>query len=318
MNFGSVASGKIHRGFIAEVGTFGYNLPHGEETQVIDLWVMTQAYSLVQTKGSAPTARLGGSNISIGTGQNLLWTVHGYRHLGKFLRIHGKTYETVSYIGGFGYGLTYQGTNPQWRYQFFGENGDKLTSLDTNSTLYRIRVQQGKVGYVNVTFEGDPQAGSGGPIGGGGPGQTPPGKFAVFLDLGANFPQGTYSTLFNNGFSLNAGLEYMATSHFSAEGIFGYHYFSAKAGGSGNVYQFSADAKAYLLTGNLRPFINFGIGGYAFSPGSTHFGGNVGGGVLYTWSSRWGVQGSYNFHAVSTPANSTQFSTLQGGFRYVF
>ena len=80
-----------------------------------------------------------------------------------------------------------------------------------------------------------------------------------------------------------------------------------------------SDGKFYILTGNLRPFINFGIGGYyASSHGSWHFGGNVGGGVLYTWSSRWGVQGSYNFHAVSTSANSTQFSTLQGGLRYVF
>ena len=64
---------------------------------------------------------------------------------------------------------------------------------------------------------------------------TPAGKFAVFLDLGANFPQGTFSTSYNNGFSLNAGFEYMTTSHFSVEGIFGYHYVSAKAVGSANV-----------------------------------------------------------------------------------
>jgi len=108
------------------------------------------------------------------------------------------------------------------------------------------------------------------------------------------------------------------TSHLSAEGIFGYHYFSAKAGGSGSVYQFSSDAKAYLATGKLRPFISFGIGGYVFSPGSTHFGGNAGGGVLYNLSSHWGVEGSYDFHAVDTPARATKFSTLQGGVRYVF
>jgi hypothetical protein len=144
------------------------------------------------------------------------------------------------------------------------------------------------------------------------------GKFAVFLDLGANFPQGMFSTAFKNGFSLNAGLEYMATSHFSVEGIFGYHYAPAKVAGSINIYQFSVDGKGYLLTGNIRPFINAGIGGYAFSPGSTKFGGNVGGGVLFTLSSRWGLQGSYNFHVVSTPISATRFSTLQGGVRYVF
>ncbi|MGA9566891.1 MAG: outer membrane beta-barrel protein [Candidatus Korobacteraceae bacterium] len=157
-----------------------------------------------------------------------------------------------------------------------------------------------------------------------GRGTTPPppppsaGRLAAFLDLGANFPQGTFSGAFKNGFSLNAGLEYMATSRFSVEGIFGYHYAPAKVAGSLNIYQFSVDGKAYLLTGNIRPFINAGIGGYAFSPGSTYFGGNVGGGVLFTITPHWGVQGSYNFHAVSTPVSTTQFSTLQGGIRYVF
>jgi hypothetical protein len=156
-----------------------------------------------------------------------------------------------------------------------------------------------------------------------GRGPTPPpppsaGRLAVFLDLGANFPQGMFSSAFKNGFSLNAGLEYTATSRFSVEGIFGYHYAPAKVAGSLNIYQFSVDGKAYLLTGNIRPFINAGIGGYAFSPGSTYFGGNIGGGVLFTITPHWGVQGSYNFHIVNTPVSTTQFSTLQGGIRYVF
>ncbi len=145
------------------------------------------------------------------------------------------------------------------------------------------------------------------------------GKFAAFLDLGANFPQGNFGNVSNDGFSLNAGLEYIVTSHFSAEGIFGYHYSPLKLGGNENIYQFSVNGKAYLITaGNIHPFINGGIGGYAFSPGSAHFGGNVGAGVLFTLTPRWGIRGSYNFHAVSTPGSTTQFSTLQGGLRYVF
>jgi hypothetical protein len=164
MNFpGSVCTGCMFRGYIGEIGTLGYDLPAGREDQIFDLNVRTQAYSTValdQAKGL--NAR---PNISIGTGQNLLWTVHGYRHLGKYLKIRDKTYETVSYIGGFGYGLTYEGKNPQWRYQFFGENGDQLEPLDKNNTLYRMHVKHGKVGYVNVAVEGDAAAGTGGPIG---------------------------------------------------------------------------------------------------------------------------------------------------------
>jgi len=145
------------------------------------------------------------------------------------------------------------------------------------------------------------------------------GRVAVFLDAGIGIPHGTFGNAFNTGFSLNAGLEYIATNHFSAEGIFGYHHFPAKFGSALNLYQFSVNAKTYLTTsGSVRPFINGGIGGYKFSPGPTNFGGNFGGGVLYNITAHWGLQGSYNFHAVNTPVAATKFSTLQGGIRFVF
>jgi len=155
------------------------------------------------------------------------------------------------------------------------------------------------------------------------PPQPPRGttKIAVFLDAGAGIPQGTFGNAFNTGFSLNAGLEYIITKHFSAEGIFEYHRFTAKVGsGALNLHQFSANGKAYLTSGGpFRPFINAGIGGYDFTPGGgTHFGGNVGAGVLREFGPHWGLQGSYNFHAVNTPGAATKFSTVQGGIRFVF
>jgi len=77
-----------------------------------------------------------------------------------------------------------------------------------------------------------------------------------------------------------------------------------------------------LTTGTFQPFVNGGVGGYRFSIGSgsssTYFGGNVGGGVLYNVTSRFGLQGSYNFHVVNTPVEATKFSTAQGGIRVVF
>jgi len=143
-------------------------------------------------------------------------------------------------------------------------------------------------------------------------------KLALFLDAGANIPEGTFGNGFNKGFSLNAGLEYIAHPHFSLEGIFGYHHFPAKIGTSLNVYQFSVNGKTYLMSGTIRPFVNGGIGGYAFSPGSTCFGGNVGGGILYNLTPRFGLQGSYNFHMANTTGTATKWSTVQGGLRVVF
>ena len=150
-------------------------------------------------------------------------------------------------------------------------------------------------------------------------------KIAAFLDAGAGIPHATFGNAFNTGFSLNAGLEYIAASHLSVEGIFGYHHFPAKTVVGAvlsdlNLYQFSANGKVYLTNSwPFRPFINAGIGGYDFAPGGgTHFGGNVGAGVLREFNSHWGVQSSYNFHAVNTPGAATKFSTIQGGIRFVF
>jgi hypothetical protein len=145
----------------------------------------------------------------------------------------------------------------------------------------------------------------------------PSGRLAAFFDIGPNFPHGSFDSAFNTGVSLNAGLEYIAHPHFSLEGIFGYHHFPGSLAGDLNVYQFSVNGKSYLTNGNIRPFVNGGVGGYKFSPGSTYFGGNVGGGVLYTLTSRFGLQLSYNFHVVNT-GPATKFSDVQFGVRWVF
>jgi hypothetical protein len=169
-------------------------------------------------------------------------------------------------------------------------------------------------------------------------------RVAAFLDFGAAVPHPGFANVANTGFSLNAGLEYVWTSNVSTEGIFGYHHFSVvgpvivNVGGNCgpqfgipcpvtpgpriglNVYQFSANAKVYLRPPpkKLRPFVNGGPGSYKFSPGSWSVGGNVGAGTLYEVTPRFGVQGSYNFHAVNTSGGATTFSTLQGGIRVVF
>jgi hypothetical protein len=152
------------------------------------------------------------------------------------------------------------------------------------------------------------------------PPPPPNSKFAVFLDAGAGIPHGTFSTFFKTGFSFNAGLEYMFTPHVSAEGIFGYHRFPSRFGGHLNLYQLSGNGKVYFVPpGNpVRPFINGGIGAYFAGSGTSHFGGNVGTGILFELTPRFGLQASYNLHNINTPGSVTRFSTIQGGVRFVF
>ena len=148
-------------------------------------------------------------------------------------------------------------------------------------------------------------------------------KFAVYGDVGVAVPHGDSSTFLDAGVSLNAGLEYMITKQFSAEGTFGYHRFSNRFstffGDASHVYQLSGNGKFYFVdeSSKVRPFINGGVGAYVTDSATVHFGGNVGGGVLYEITPKWGIQGSYNFHSFSS-GSGVHFSAIQGGVRFRF
>lgn len=148
-------------------------------------------------------------------------------------------------------------------------------------------------------------------------------KFAVYGDAGVAIPHGDVSNFLDPGISVNAGLEYMFTKQFSAEGTFGYHRFSNRFstffGDASHVYQLSGNGKFYFVdeSSKVRPFINGGVGAYVTDSATVHFGGNVGGGVLYEVTPKFGIQGSYNFHTFSAGSN-VKYSTVQGGVRYRF
>jgi hypothetical protein len=85
-------------------------------------------------------------------------------------------------------------------------------------------------------------------------------------------PHGTFGRAFNTGFSLDAGLEYIATSHFSWKGFSAITIFLGAFTGNLNLYQFSVNGETYLTSGMLRPFVNGGIGAYKSTSGPTRFG----------------------------------------------
>lgn len=147
-------------------------------------------------------------------------------------------------------------------------------------------------------------------------------NFAVFGNVGVTVPHGDFSTFADPGFSFNGGLEYMITSQFSAEGILGFHQFKefpSFFGDHTNLYQVSGNAKFYVVdeSSKVRPFVNGGVGVYVTDAATTHFGGNVGGGVLYEATPHFGIQGSYNLHIVRA-GFTVYYSTAQGGVRFRF
>jgi hypothetical protein len=144
-------------------------------------------------------------------------------------------------------------------------------------------------------------------------------RFAVFFDIGVAIPHGTFSNAFNAGFSFNGGLEYIITPHISAEGILGVHHFPGKIAGDTTAIQFGGGGKVFLNPGHPNlVFVRAGIAGYHFTSATTNVGGYFGAGLLHQFNVHLGLEGVYTFHAVNTPGAATQFSTLQGGFRYAF
>jgi len=162
MNFPSVPSGKMYRGPLAQIATRGYELmPDNQQTFILQARTadIARAYRPGLTRATTTNPE-----------QTLLWALHAYRQLNQTITIKGKTYPILQSAGAFGYQLTYEAANPQWRYQFFAENGQKLETLDANT--FKMAIPQDKVGFVNATFEGDPAAGTGGPVNPGGGGGT--------------------------------------------------------------------------------------------------------------------------------------------------
>jgi hypothetical protein len=292
----------------AEISAKGYGPPPAGRSQQ-EFVLRVSRHQEVLKPGEPAMSKQPGQMASVSTKGNrdrvvsrLTWAVTGCRLTGQHITINGTTYELCDDVGAFGAVVEHFGSTPVEKW-LTGLEGPGLTRDPDDKDTYRLGVPQEGVVDVSVKFQPDEPAGTN--------------KLALFLDAGAAIPHGSFGSAFNKGFSFNAGLEYTAHPHFSVEGIFGYHHFPGTITSALNLYQFSANGKAYLTNGPLRPFVNGGVGAYKFGSGSTYFGGNVGGGVLYSITSRVGLQGSYNFHAIKTPV-TTEFSTVEGGIRVVF
>lgn len=308
MYFGSASKFKAE----AEISAKGYPLPAGQTDQIFDLHVSSRTAKLGQacakpteTGGQTTTPNLAGtakeaSREPVRCSQ-IVSVVHGCRRTGVFMTANGKKVTLCDGVGAFGFVVQHDGDTTGWTSELTGPGLQK-----TGPGSYQIHVPQDGTATVTANFE--PEY----------PGED---RFAVFADIGAAIPNGTFGNAFNKGFSFNAGLEYIVNPHFSAEGIFGVHHFGGTLTGDLNVFQFTGGAKVYSspFGGNNRAFFRAGLGGYHFTVGpSTNFGGYVGGGLLHELNAHWGIEGVYTFHTVNTPGTATKFSTVQGGIRYLF
>jgi uncharacterized protein YegL len=173
-------------------------------------------------------------------------------------------------------------------------------------------VPAGQEPHVNASVDGNTVA----PAGGGG---SSSGKYRWFLDIGPNFPHGSFSNGVDGKFSVNTGFEKLLSGNNSVELIAGYHLFDVAFLSNPHIWQLSFGGKHYFGSTPLHPFVNAAAGAYRFDPGATtKAGANAGFGVLYDLSSVWGIEGVYNYHWINTSVSKSKFSTLQIGIRRSF
>ena len=226
------------------------------------------------------------------------YRVHAYRDTGIRFMENGVEIAKFRPQGPFGYYVSHEGDLEGWRHTLEGENLE-LISPD----FYRIPVPDGGVAVVKTTIEAIELS-----------------RFAIFIHGGINGPQGDFDTVFDPGLSFNVGLEYALNTQFSGVLTAGYHQFESTSSllDDVNVFQLSANARYYPVQGTLRPFANGGVGIYAFDPGDTSFGFNVGAGIQYRLTSSFSLEGAFNYHRPDEDNTSGAFTTIQGGIHIRF
>lgn len=171
---------------------------------------------------------------------------------------------------------------------------------------------------------GDPDAPSARPSGfEAGPGALAPGAgyhapFAVSLRPGVALP---HTSGFSSGPTGTLGLEFAVAPNVVLESVLGYQTLDStidlESTTDLDIAQLALNVRYFLSgAGRLTPFLTGGAGAYDLDPGGTSFGMNAGAGLDYALSSRWFLEGTYNYHWID--GSAPEFSTVQLGLRYRF
>jgi hypothetical protein len=233
-----------------------------------------------------------------------IWNVNGYRDTGAVLTVGEKKFRVCEPVGSFGYVANHAGDVSKWESSLSGGGIRKDPESDNT---YTLEVPKDGSVTINTRLEATET---------GVPGESP---VAISVRLGSDFPHGSFDDIIDPGLSLNVGLEYLLSRNFSIEAVFGLHRFTEGELGDSDldIYQFSINGRNFFnLSKKIRSFVNGGAGLYKLHPGKSKFGWNVGAGFDYYISNTFQLEAAYNYHKLTK--TDIQFSTVQGGFRFIF
>ena len=310
----------------AHVGTLGYG-PHPADLPSHKLLLSVDqratqvagkegALRAVATKsgpgpGFATLPPIAAGSLPGDVSQELDVIARGYLATDDKLFINNKIYRRARFVGAFTMQVGHDGQINGWNVDMSPVScpGGGHDCVKKTATGYELSIPDNGAIDLNTVVEAiEP--------GGGGSASSP---WAAWLALGATIPHGSFSNDHDSGFVGTLGLEYAINPQLSVEATLAAHHFDGKGSAADiDVTAFGVDAKYYVTPAPLRWFVDGGIGVYAFDPGSTRFGGTIGGGVQVALGHGWAIEGRYNLQSVTSNAPDTTWSTLQIAVRKAF
>ncbi len=129
------------------------------------------------------------------------------------------------------------------------------------------------------------------------------------VQLGYNFPLGSFDKDFDAGPSATLGLEYPLTADFSLTSLFGYHFFRGKSGTAGDLdyMLLSLKARQYFAGSSWHGFVQGGAGGYFAHPGDDALGLSLGVGFNRRLHSKLFLELALDGHCIAPGGDERYF-----------
>ncbi len=226
----------------------------------------------------------------------LLWTCRCFRKTGATLKIDdvepAVARDVAVPTGGFGYIAGHRGEVESFRSEFSGEGLRKL-----HEGLFEMDIPHGSSGLVRTRLEAEEFR-----------------RWQADIRIGYASPFGTFRDAVDGGWSETIDLEYRASSRIAFGAQFGMNEFRRGQGGSDvSIFQNSLETTISILEGDLRPYVQAGVGFYVASPGDDAFGLNFGVGARYRLSDLVGLEAGAQYHEVINSGPNARYGTLQVG-----
>lgn len=236
-------------------------------------------------------------------------TVCPERHTGRFVQLEGSgDVELMERAPCFEYWIYHRGPFARWIDELKVPTGSGLPRLEPlGPGVYTIALPFDSTVELETRIEA---VESGPPSGQ---------RMAAWVAVGRAMPGGSFNTTHNGGLAVTLGFEYELAPTYSIEATLGRNRFRGQSGATDiDVTQLGLNAKWYITPQPLRWFATAGVASYAFDPGSTRFGSNVGAGLQIDVAPNVSLEARYQLNLVSGNAPNSRFSTLQLGARLAF